>query len=139
MTEAWLFFFLLAAAFAIFAQNGRDDVEEAIFEAEEEHDRRRRLDILRKANGNLGYDSPKLLLKLAYATMAVAYEETHWEERLNLAQQAKRAATRAKNVYDRRRWITPGIRQMLNELDAVYGAAEKEEREAEARCRLTSK
>lgn len=135
MNEVFLLLFLLAACFAIFARNGRDDAEEAILEAEEESDRRRRLDILRTADGKLDYDNPQLLLRMAYATMAVAYEETSWEERLSLARQARRAVARAKNVYARRRYLTPRIRDALYDLEAVCEAAKK----CEAECRLLTK
>jgi len=126
------FFALIMVTFILalyFMDEPGEPVADAIEEAEKEPSRKKRLQILRKSDNSLDYDHPKLLLKLALATMAVAYEETSWVERLTFSEEARRAAMRGINACIRRR-MNPARSKLPHDLRSVYGAAEREMAEA---------
>lgn len=132
------FFALIAILLllAFYFSGSRDQVNDAIYKAEEESNRRKRLEILRKADESLKYDHPRLLLKLAQAAMAVAYEEVEWVERLTFSLEAKRAAMRAINACIQK-GMNPQRDKLPHDLRSVCGAAE--ECEAEARRHISLK
>lgn len=131
--EVWTFFAFMMLAMVLFFIGDYDAVQATIDEAEEEPDRRRRLEILRKADKGLGYNHPELLLRLAQAAMAVAYEEASWGERRDLAGQAIQVANRATKTLQKRqvrRPLTKSEWELLCDLKSAYRAAEECETEA---------
>lgn len=113
-----------------FTGGSGDQVDDAIRKSEDEPDKLKRLEILRKADQSLRCDHPRLLLKLALAAMAVAYEKISWVERLKFSQEAKRVAVRGLNACIQK-GINPLRSKLPHDLRAVYKAAEEQINEAQ--------
>lgn len=112
-----------------FTGGSGDQVDDAIRKSEDEPDKLKRLEILRKADQSLRCDHPRLLLKLALAAMAVAYEKISWVERLTFLQEAKCAAVRGLSACIQK-GINPLRSKLPHNLRATHKEAEEQINEA---------